>query len=118
MDVDAEDPVDLLVGEGAHVALAGHDAGVEVGDVEPALGGEDVVDRRRPRGGVGDVEGHEAAADVGGDLLAGLDLHVGDDDRGALAASRAAVAAPMPDAPPVTSATAPLRSAKVGRVTG
>ena len=114
--VDAEHAVDLLVGERTDVALAGHDAGVEVGDVEAALGGQDALDGGRPRRGVGDVELDEAAADLGGHPLAGVDLHVGHHDPAPSAASRAAVAAPMPDAPPVTSATVPSKVAKVGAV--
>ena len=66
-------------------------------------GGGDLV-------GLGHVDAGEDATDLGGERLALLDLHVGDDDDGALGGQWRATAAPMPEAAPVTIADAPLMS--------
>ena len=60
--------------------------------------------------GVRDVDLGERAADLVGELLALVLLQVGDDDLGARAASSRADAAPIPEAPPVTIALAPVMS--------
>ena len=67
---------------------------------------------------VGHVDGHGygdvRAADLRGDLRGGLAVEVGDHDAGAFGASRWAMARPMPEPAPVTSATRAASGLGVG----
>jgi hypothetical protein len=116
-DVEGGDQVEVDdLAEGVQVVRAGlaegalGDAAAGGGDdgVQAAEVGDGGGDGMFGAGEVGDVEGVERAAEVLGDLVA-----AGRSSTATLAppaASRSAVARPMPDAPPTTIAFLPLIS--------
>ena len=88
------------------------DAGVVEGEVEPAVGGDRRRDQGLDRGGVGHVGGDEERLAAGGlDLVAvsrpPATAMSATTTRAPSRAKASAVARPMPDPPPVTSATLP-----------
>ena len=109
---DAVEALGRLVGG---VGEREHDAGVVERHVEPA----ERVDGALDQGGdlvlVGDVAGDAERLVAGGGQLVGrgaqrLLVDVGEHDGGAGAANARAVARPMPEPAPVTSATWPRKS--------
>ena len=106
VDVDAHDAAVVGVGQREQVEVRREDARVQMRDTDRP----EVVDESRPGRAVGDVEVDVPAADLGRVHLAELVLDVGDDDVAPGRRELRRGSAPMPDAPPVTSASFPVRS--------
>ena len=106
--VGPHDPPVLLVGQGADVGLAGRDAGVEEGQVDPARLVLDPGDRRRPRRPVRPRRSARTSRPPRPPRPARRSSSTSSTaTRAPSAASRRTVARPMPEAPPVTTATLP-----------
>ena len=105
VDVDAHDAAVLLVGEVFDGDLAGGYACIEVGKVDAAELGRHLLHDHGPRGGIAHVR-----LDVGVSDAGRRGLQVNDGATGAPDVRRCTVASPMPDEPPVTSASLPANS--------